>query len=349
MPHYHLIAFVAACLVVICATPIVKTVGLKSGYVDLPNPRKVHQRPMVRLGGVSIFIGNLLALLLVWKMGAFGVLPREAEYEIWGVTVGGLLFFLIGLADDLFTLPPLLRLGLQFSVATLAWIVGVRIEFFTIPGLGLVNLDWFSLPFTAIWLVGMANAINFIDGLDGLAAGVSGIAAVVMLFVSLFMHQSAAALVAAALAGGALGFLRYNFNPAQIFMGDGGAYFLGFTLAGIGVIGVVKGVTTVAVLLPFLILAVPIVDTSAVVVDRLRSGQSPFAADKRHLHHRLLKAGLSQRAIALFIYVLTLWVGSLAIAFAGIPGGPLYAIGSTLILGWASWQVWKRIRTSADS
>jgi UDP-GlcNAc:undecaprenyl-phosphate/decaprenyl-phosphate GlcNAc-1-phosphate transferase len=344
MPPYHLVAFILAGLVVLVATPIVKNIGLKSGYVDLPNPRKVHQHPMVRLGGVSIFIGNLLALLLVWELGGFGVLPQPAEYEIWGVTIGGLLFFLIGLADDIFTLSPFLRLALQFGVASLAWMVGVRVNTFSVPWLGVLELGWMSLPFTATWLVGMANAINFIDGLDGLAAGVSGIAAVVMLVVSLFMHQPAAALLAAALAGGALGFLRYNFNPAQIFMGDGGAYFLGFTLAGIGVIGLVKGVTTMAVLLPFLILAVPILDTSAVLLVRLRQGKSPFTADKRHLHHRLLKAGLSQRGSVLFIYSLTLWVGSLAMAFSGMPGGYIYAIGATGLMGYATWYAWNMVR-----
>jgi len=340
---YHLVAFLVASLVVLWTTPIVKKVGLRTGYVDLPNPRKVHQRPMVRLGGISIFVGSLVALLSVWLSGGFGELPRAEEYGIWGVTVGGFAFFLIGLADDLFTLSPFVRLFLQVIVATLAWQVGVTIDFFAIPFVGLVNLGWLSLPVTVTWLVGMANAINFIDGLDGLAAGVSGIAAVVMLVVSLFMDQPAAALVAAALAGGALGFLRYNFNPAQIFMGDGGAYFMGFTLAGIGVIGLVKSVTTVAVLLPYLILAVPIVDTSAVVFNRLRSGKSPFTADKLHLHHRLLQAGLSQRTIVLFIYAMTLWVGSLAMAFSDIPGGGAYALGATLLMSYASWQVWWRI------
>jgi UDP-GlcNAc:undecaprenyl-phosphate GlcNAc-1-phosphate transferase len=159
------------------------------------------------------------------------------------------------------------------------------------------------------------------------------------MIVCLFMNQPAAAIIAAALAGGALGFLRYNFNPAQIFMGDGGAYFMGFTLAGVGVIGLVKSVTTVAVLLPFLILAVPILDMSAVILDRLRNGRSPFSADKRHLHHRLLKAGLPHRIVVLFIYVLTLWVGSLALAFSGIPSGLAYAIASTVLLSYTGWKV----------
>lgn len=344
---YHLVAFLVSAVVVLWSTPVVKIIGFKSGLVDLPNERKIHQRPMVRVGGVSIFVGTIIALLIVWWSGGFGVLPPVKEWEIWGVTIGGLAFFLIGLADDLFNLSPFVRLLMQVVVAGLAWWMGVRIEFLSIPTGGLVDIvGWLGLPITVIWLVGMANAINWIDGLDGLAAGVSGIAAVVMLIVTLFMHQSAAALIAAALAGGALGFLRYNFNPAQIFMGDGGAYFMGFTLAGVGVIGLVKSTAVTAVLLPYLILAVPILDMSAVIVNRLRKGRSPFFADKLHLHHRLLRAGLSQRLSVLFIYSLTLWVGSLALVFAGIPSGIAYALGATSLLSYTSWQVWRHVRPS---
>ncbi len=341
---YHLIAFIASCLVVLWVTPLVQTIGLKIGCVDQPNARKVHAQPMVRLGGVAIFLGNLVALLLVWNAGGFGWLPMSDEYGIWGVTLGGIVFFFIGLADDLFTLPALVRLIAQFVAASLVWAVGVRIENFSMPFLGTVSLGALSLPITTIWLVGMTNAVNFIDGLDGLAAGVAAIAAAVMMFVSVFLNQPAAGLLAAALAGGALGFLRYNFNPAKIFMGDGGAYFIGFTLAGIGVIGLIKGVTTVAVVLPFLILAVPIIDTSTVVFARLRRGLSPFQPDKRHLHHRLLKAGLSQRSAVLFIYALTLWVGSLALGFAGIPSGWGYAIGASVLMISATWMLWQRTK-----
>jgi len=347
MPYhlYHLVAFVVSALIVVWATPIVKKIGLRSGRVDNPGERKVHQRPMVRLGGVAIFIGVVVALLIVWWSGGFARLPQDKEYEIWGVTIGGLAFFLIGLADDLFNLSPFKRLLAQMLVAIGAWQVGVQIEFLNVPFLGIVNLpDGISILLTVVWLVGMANAINWIDGLDGLAAGVSGIAAVVMLIVCLFMNQPAAALIAAALAGGTLGFLRYNFNPAQIFMGDGGAYFIGFTLAGVGVVGLVKGVTTAAVV--FLILAVPILDMSAVIIDRLRHGKSPFKADKRHLHHRLLQAGLSHRLAVLFIYSLTLWAGTLALAFSGMPSGFGYAIGATVLLTYTSWQVWRTARQS---
>ncbi len=343
-PFYHLLSFVLSAAVVLCLTPLVKKAGLASGRVDMPNGRKVHSQPMVRLGGVSIFVGVLVALLSVWAAGGFlgsdgEPLERVAEYSVWGVTLGGLAFFLIGFIDDLFGLSPLSRLIMQSTVASVAWWVGVDIRFLTIPFIGITQLPaWLSLLVTIFWLVGMANAINWIDGLDGLAAGVSGIAAAVMVVVSLYMGQPAAALIAAALAGGSLAFLRYNFNPAQIFMGDGGAYFIGFTLAGVGVIGLVKGVTTVAVLLPSLTLAVPILDMSAVILLRMRQGLSPFVADKRHLHHRLLNAGFSHRFTVMFIYVLALWVGSLAMAFSGLRAGIPFVFASTALLSFTGWK-----------
>ncbi len=340
---YHLIAFLVSMTVVLWSTPVVKTIGLKGGHVDRPDARKVHRQPIVRIGGIAIFGGTTIALLIVWWLGGFGLLPPDKDAEIWGVTIGGIFFFCIGLADDLFSLSPSSRLLLQTIVATFAWWKGVKIDFLSIPFYDLIHLNqwWLSLPVTIIWLVGMVNAINWIDGLDGLAAGVSGIAAVVMLIVSLFMDQPAAALIAAALAGGALGFLRYNFNPAQIFMGDGGAYFIGFLLAGVGVIGLAKTAAVTAVILPYVILAVPIVDMSIVIISRVSKGKSPFLADKSHIHHRLLEAGISQRLTVLFIYALTLWVGSFALVFSGIPSGGVYALGATMLLGYVAWQVWR--------
>lgn len=345
-PYYHLVAFVISAVVVLFATPIVRKIGLASGKVDLPNGRKVHTQPMVRLGGVAIFFGVLISLMVVWFAGGFigsDGLPLDpvTDNSIWGVTLGGVAFFLIGLVDDLIGLSAISRLIMQIIVASLAWYVGVDIAFLSLPLVetGIIQLpDWLSLVVTVFWLVGMANAINWIDGLDGLAAGVAGIAAVVMTVVSLYMQQPAAALIAAALAGGALSFLRYNFNPAQIFMGDGGAYFIGYTLAGVGIIGLVKGVTTVAVLLPSLTLAIPILDMSAVILLRLRQGLSPFVADKRHLHHRLLKAGFSHRFTVLFIYVLALWVGSLAMAVSGLRVGVPFMFASTALLSYTGWR-----------
>jgi UDP-GlcNAc:undecaprenyl-phosphate GlcNAc-1-phosphate transferase len=345
---YHLIAFLVSVTFVLWTIPDVKTLGLKLGIVDQPNARKIHKDPVVRVGGVSIFAGTITALSIIWLLGGFAAFEPSKVNELWVVIIGSILFFGIGFADDLFNLTPISRLLMQVVVAAGCWYLGVRIEFLSLPfySYSLVKIYWLSLPVTVFWLVGMANAINWIDGVDGLAAGVSGIAAFVMLVVTLFMDQPAAGLIAAALAGGALGFLRYNFNPAQIFMGDGGAYFMGFTLAAVGVIGLVKTTAITAVLLPYLILAVPILDMSAVILSRISKGKSPFIADKSHLHHWLLKSGISQRRTVLFIYSLTVWVGSLALGFSNIPSGWGYAIGATMLLAWQIWQVYQVWRES---
>ncbi len=335
-------AFTISALVVWLSTPIVRKLGLIAGLTDKPNDRKMHTTPVVRLGGVSIFLGTLCALLLVWWGGWFGVLTPAKEYEVWGVTIGGVAFFLLGLADDIFQLPALFRLFMQLLISAIAWWVGVRIEFISIPLIGIVKFGWFSLPITMVWLSGMVNAINWIDGLDGLAAGVTTIASAVLLVTSLFMDQPAAALIAAALSGGCLGFLRYNFKPfssAEIFMGDGGAYYLGFTLAGVSVIGLVKTAAVAAVILPYLILAVPILDGVMVIFQRIQKGEPVMSPGKHHLHHRLIRAGISKRDTVLFIYALTIWAGSLALAISGMPAGGTYAAISTLLLVYAIWKV----------
>jgi len=349
----YVLCFATSAIAVWLLTPLIRYLGLKAGLVDKPNERKMHHVPTVRVGGVAIFLGSVIALLLIWGGGWFGYLPPSKEYEIWGVTIGGAVFFLIGFADDLFSLPAIPRLIAQLVASALAWRVGVGIDFISIPFIGIVKFEgYISLPLTMIWLSGMANAINWMDGLDGLAAGVTTIAAAIILITSLFMKQSAAALVAAALAGACLGFLRYNFkprSPAEIFMGDGGAYYLGFTLAGVSIIGVAKGVTTIAVVLPYLILAVPILDGAAVILERWRKGIPLTSPGKIHLHHRLVQAGVSKRLTVLFIYALTLFAGSWAMAFSGMPGGGTYAGLSTLLMIYACWQVVWEIRRCRQS
>jgi len=192
--------------------------------------------------------------------------------------------------------------------------------------------DLLSLAATVIWLVGITNAINWLDGLDGLAAGVAGIAAVGLVSVSFSLHQVAAGFLAAALAGCCLGFLPHNFNPARIFMGDGGSYFIGFTLAAISIVGPAKGLTTVSLLLPLLILSLPLADMSAVIMGRLREGRSPFYPDRRHLHHRLLRAGFSHRKTVLLIYVFTQWLAALALVVANAEMRFLWLALATAIL-----------------
>ena len=315
------LSFGTAAVVTTGLAPMVRSFGLRLGLTDKPDPRKQHDRPMVRLGGIAMVLGFLLALTVIWVLGGFGLLAPERDQLIWSTLAGSLCFFCIGFTDDLFELSPWSRLIGQFAVASIIWSQGVRIGAIDLPwlnssGSALVLSDGLSLLATVVWLVGITNAINWLDGLDGLAAGVAGIAAVGLISVSFSLHQVAAGFLAAALAGCCLGFLRHNFNPARIFMGDGGSYFLGFTLAAVSIVGPAKGLTTVSLVLPLLILSLPLADMSAVIMGRLREGRSPFYPDRRHLHHRLLRAGFSHRRTVLLIYVFTQWLASLALVVA---------------------------------
>ncbi|MCP9881820.1 undecaprenyl/decaprenyl-phosphate alpha-N-acetylglucosaminyl 1-phosphate transferase [Cyanobium sp. Alchichica 3B3-8F6] len=336
-----LLTFAVAALCTALVVPLVRYLGLRWGLVDAPDPRKQHTTPMVRLGGVGIVVAFSLALGLTWVFGGFADLAAEKDQLIWTTLAGALCFFLIGLADDLFALPPLPRLGGQLAISMLVWNEGVRIGSIELPmgWLGGADLqlplpDWLSLLATLIWLVGITNAINWLDGLDGLAAGVSGIAAIGLLSVSFSLHQPAAGLLAAALAGSCLGFLRHNFNPARIFMGDGGSYFLGFALAAISIVGPAKGLTSVSLLLPLLILSLPLADMSAVIMGRLSEGHSPFYPDRRHLHHRLLRTGLSHRRTVLVIYAFTQWLASLALVLVNAEMRFLWLALATAVLIW---------------
>ena len=274
-----LLTFVAAALLTALVVPAVRRLGLACGLIDAPDARKQHTTPMVRLGGIGIVLGFSLALVITWRFGGFAELPPSKDQLIWTTLAGALCFFVIGLADDLFALPPLPRLTGQLLVAMAVWSQGVQIGTIELPNPPLVLPPALSLLATVIWLVGITNAINWLDGLDGLAAGVSGIAAVGLLSVSFSLDQPAAGLLAAALAGSCLGFLRHN----------------------------------VSLLLPLVILSLPLADMSAVIVGRLSQGRSPFYPDRRHLHHRLLRRGLSHRRTVLLIYAFTQWLAALAL------------------------------------
>jgi len=331
------VSFVLAAGITTSLVPVVRSFGLRLGLTDKPDPRKQHSTPMVRLGGIAMVLGFGLALTAIWLLGGFGLLAPARDQLIWSTLAGSLCFFLIGLADDLFALSPWPRLAGQVVVSSVIWSEGVRIGAIDLPwlsaaGTPIVLPDSLSLIATVIWLVGITNAINWLDGLDGLAAGVAGIAAVGLVSVSFSLHQVAAGFLAAALAGSCLGFLRHNFNPARIFMGDGGSYFLGFTLAAVSIVGPAKGLTTVSLLLPLLILSLPLADMSAVIMGRLREGRSPFHPDRRHLHHRLLRAGFSHRRTVLLIYVFTQWLAALALVVANAEMRFLWLALATAIL-----------------
>lgn len=311
--------------------PWVVRLAYRIGKVDSPDARKVHTVPIPRLGGVAIFAGFIVGLVLLEYM-----VPGQLFYSegpMRGVLVGGALMFLVGIIDDLKPLNAKLKFGLQILAALAAYHFGVRIDFLSNPWGGLVLLPGYvPIILTVFWLVGISNTINLIDGLDGLAGGVSLISALTIGVIALQTNQPIAGLLALALAGSTIGFLRYNFNPAKIFMGDGGALFLGFTLAAISVMGVLKLIAAMAFAVPILILGVPIFDTAFAILRRLWNRKPIFSPDRGHLHHRLLDAGLDQRRAVLVIYGISLILGGVALTVAGVEGGPTIVLSGVVFL-----------------
>ncbi len=332
--------FIAVVLVLLL-TPLVQKAGQRFGYVDRPDPRKVHRQPIVRIGGVAIWAGTLMAALV--GVGLLGVhpLPHPETLKLVGLLLGGCGFFLIGLSDDLLNLSPFVRLGLQAIVTIVVWNLGIRVDHLPIPLIGTIATDFWSLPITFLWLAGVANAMNWIDGLDGLAGGVGAIAAGTLGLLCWQEQQFAVALVAFALAGACLGFLRYNLNPARIFMGDGGSYCIGFTLAAVSAIGLMASPSFTTVLLPYGVLAVPVGDMALVILLRLADKKSPFFPDQRHLHHRLLHLGFSPQGSVRFIHSLSLWLGSWAITAAGVANGTIAVGVASLLLVVSSQSFWQ--------
>lgn len=299
--------------------PLVRFLCIKKGVVDIPNDRKIHKFPIPRLGGVAIWLCTIITfiilVLLSWDY------PHGNGLS--GILLGGSMMFLLGFVDDIYDLSPKFKLGIQIGAALIAFLLGVRIDALFNPFGNPIALGFWSFPLTMIWLVGISNAMNFIDGVDGLAGGVSTISAVTLGVVAIYTQQPISALVAAIMAGSMLGFLLFNFHPAKIFMGDSGALFSGFTLAALSVTGVLKTVT-VTMLLPIMILAVPIMDISYSVLRRVFKKSNPFIADSEHIHHKLIKAGLSQNRTVLIFYLICTAAGSIATIFVG--ASRLYAV-----------------------
>jgi len=294
---------------------MVRAFAPEIGALDKPAERKIHSSIIPRNGGWAIYIGFLVAVLFGLLIGgATGVIIHPKP--ILGILLGGSVVLIVGLLDDIYRLRPLIKLTFQIIGAIVAISFGVTITFVSNPLNGLLPLGLIGLPLTVIWIVGMTNAVNLIDGLDGLAAGVTAISAATLFFVALRTHQLGAALMMLALAGAALGFLRYNFFPASIFLGDAGSYFLGFVLAASSIIGVFKTTLVVALVVPVIILGVPIFDTTFAILRRIREKKSPFAADDKHIHHLLLRAGLNQREAVMSIYIVCFILSVIALVMA---------------------------------
>ncbi len=319
--------------------PAVRSFALQVGWADQPNERRLNREPLPNAGGLVIYAGVLAALVLATLLRP--IIIEGVLAEVLTILLGGSILVLVGFIDDQFGLPAWVRLLTQILTALLLIASGIRIE----ATFGTFIDPLLSILLTLFWVVGITNAINLMDGMDGLAGGVSFITAMSLLAVSAqFETRAAATLVLAALGGGALGFLRHNFYPSRIIMGDAGAYFFGYVLAATAILGNLKVTTVFALVPPVLFLLLPVLDTTQVFVLRLMAGKNPLSTPgKDHLHHRLLARGFSQRRTALALWTITLVSNWLGMKLQGMTTlASLVTIGSIIVL--LSFTVWQRIR-----
>ncbi|MEO5965661.1 MAG: MraY family glycosyltransferase [Candidatus Limnocylindrales bacterium] len=327
------IAFVVAALLAFVATPVVRWFAIRLDAIDLPDHRRVNANPVPRGGGVAVAFGFLavaLGVLLVNERFELVAIPFTIDpKQLVALLAGGALATVIGFLDDYFQLRARWQLLGQLSLAVFAVLGGLTVTYLNNPlGPSIPLSGPFAIGFTVLWIVGMINSINFIDGLDGLSSGIALIAAVTLGLISVTASppQPFIGVLCFALAGALLGFLRWNFHPASIFIGTSGVMFVGYTLAVLAILGTAK----IAVAL--LVLGVPIIDTFWIIVRRLATGHSPFTPDRGHIHHRLLDLGLSHAWTVRFIYALCAILAVLSFFLSGT--GQLYAfLGLTIAFG----------------
>jgi UDP-GlcNAc:undecaprenyl-phosphate GlcNAc-1-phosphate transferase len=298
-----LYAILIAAAVALAATPIAIRIARRLGIVDEPGGRRIHDRPVPRLGGVAIILGIAVALALILPLG---------HSQSGAILIGAVLISLLGAVDDARGLPPLVKFLGQIGCAAIPASQGVTIDHLTLPLVAPLSTHALQYPLAILFIVAVANIVNFADGIDGLAAGICAVSAGTLCVLALSLDRFVAAALAASVCGACIGFLRFNFHPARIFMGDSGSLPLGFLLAATSITGVMKTAATLALVFPLIVLLVPIADTSFVILKRLKYGQRISGADQNHFHHRMLRIGYSQGKAAVMLYV---WCGILA-AFA---------------------------------
>lgn len=320
-----ILPFIIAWLSGMLLVPLVRKAAIKLGLVDRPNNRKIHKSPIPRVGGVALFLGSLI-----------GALPFLKENSATlGVLLASAFIFVIGLIDDLIDLKPRVKLAAQIIACFVLFMFGVKINIVTdfIAGQGFVSLGLLTYPLTLLWIIGLTNTVNLVDGVDGLAGGIVFIALSTLLTVRLMIPQvqdpalmSNVLVISASTMGVLLAFLKYNVFPASIFMGDSGAYFLGFVTAALSVAGGAKGSILFPLIVPLIAFGLPVFDVIFAILRRFFKKVPIFQADKEHLHHRLLNRGFTQRETTRFLWMVSSCFGFVAVLVADIPHRGIQAV-----------------------
>ncbi len=308
-----LLVFAIALMLSMFLTPLVRKLALKFDIIEKSNPRKPHRKVITCLGGIAIYAGFIVSLVFA---SLFFIRDLNSFFfrSLVGLFVGATIIVVLGLIDDTRGTTALQKVGLQIVAALVTSVVfDIKITYLILPILGKVDFGVLSIPITLIWVIGLTNALNWVDGLDGLAAGVTSIACVSLLIIGWRGGELVSAVIITALLGATLGFLKYNFYPAKLLMGDTGSNFLGFVLANVAIMGSLKSAAVLSLMVPILILGVPIFDSVFSVWRRISQRKSPIMPDTDHLHYRLVKMGLTHRQAVLAIYVVSGVLGVCAI------------------------------------
>ena len=334
-------ALLAAALIALVTTPVVRSLAFKMRAVDVPKDnRRMHNHPIPRMGGLAIFLGFLFSVLIFVPL----------TDELRGMLLGAVVIVVLGVLDDIYALPAMPKFLVQIGAALIAVLQGNVITHLSNPNLfsasPIWNLGVLSIPFSVLWIVAITNAVNLIDGLDGLACGVSAISSMTLLVIALTVSEPQVALLMAALAGACLGFLPYNLNPAKIFMGDTGSTFLGYVLAVVSIQGLFKYATIISFAVPFLLMGLPIFDTCFAILRRVSHGQSPMAPDRGHIHHRLIDMGLSQKQAVAVLYIISAILGLSAVVLttSGVTKAMLFLASLCVAGGVAAMLFLNRIK-----
>lgn len=311
--------------------PLVRRIALNLGLVDRPGGRKIHKSPIPRIGGIALYLGSII-----------GALPFLTESsEMLGIMLAGTFIFLIGLLDDLIDLQPRVKLAGQIFACMILFFFSVKISFVTdfISGKGLVALGLLTYPLTLLWVIGLTNTVNLVDGVDGLAGGIVFIALATLLSVRLVTPNlldpeliTNVLVLTSAIMGVLLAFLRYNVFPAVIFMGDSGAYYLGFMTAALSIAGAAKGSILFPLIVPLIAFGLPVLDVLFAILRRYSKKVPIFQADKEHLHHRLLQRGFSQRDTTRFLWMVSCCFGFVAVLAADIPHRGIQAVSAVFLV-----------------
>jgi UDP-GlcNAc:undecaprenyl-phosphate GlcNAc-1-phosphate transferase len=318
-------SFLTAAGIVLALTPAVMWLAPRIGGVDAGGDRpRVHTAPIPRIGGIAIVVGIVVPAIV------FG----DPEGPYVGILLGTVAISLLGLWDDLYGVPPVAKLVGVCAIALIPVVgYGVKIEDVSLPFVGSHELGWLAVPVSILWIATIVNLVNLIDGVDALAAGIVSIAAFTFAILAASFGRPESTILALAICGATLAFLRYNFHPAKVFMGDTGALALGFLISTVAIEGVLKTAATIALVAPLLILAVPMLDTSFVVLKRLKYKRNPFRADQNHFYHRFMRIGFSQRRTAAYLHGWAVLLAGWALLLRFVPPRPLgeWNLENTLI------------------